>query len=265
MSFQRPCFYHFRTLQADTKGKKKAEKKEALEKFKQEEKEIEEKKDLTLDDTLNFKMNLGIFVVPISHGKTRVFFQSAFGDALPTWLIHAASNRFLNTDTWLHDAEIEARSRSEVAEEYIYTSESDKATVVFRNWWRRYGFSKSPPHTFGPAPRDQLPLVPLSRAEQIDPWLNHAKTCSDCRNGLKLMKKGQKVGTALSSASFIALSYMLSRVGKSSGNPLMMAIAASIGVGSGYWLNSFCKKFATAIEGNPHQSGIADRSVSAMT
>ena len=76
VSMQRPCYYHFRT-----KG-----------------------------DSGGFSENLKIFIAPVAHGRCRVMFGSPLSIGfLPTWLVHAASNRFLNTDAWLHDAERFAR------------------------------------------------------------------------------------------------------------------------------------------------------------
>ena len=46
----------------------------------------------------------------------------------------------------------------------------------------------SPPHTFGPASPDNLRPI-QTRAEQIDPWHNHAKSCTDCRRALGRLHK----------------------------------------------------------------------------
>merc|ERR1719223_1036193 len=100
---------------------------------------------------MDYRVNLGIFVVPVSTGKSRVMFQSLVGAKIPTWLSHAGTNRFLNTDVWLHEAEIEARRRSEEVEDYVYASKSDFAPNTFRKWWNEFGFSKAPPNTFGPS------------------------------------------------------------------------------------------------------------------
>jgi len=92
---------------------------------------------------MDYRVNLGIFVVPVSAGKSRVMFQSLVGAKIPTWLSHAGTNRFLNTDVWLHEAEIEARRRSEEVEDYVYASKSDFAPNTFRKWWNEFGFSKA--------------------------------------------------------------------------------------------------------------------------
>ena len=94
------------------------------------------------DDTMDYPV-FGIFVVPVSAGKSRVIFQGINSKFIPTWLGHAGSNRFLNTDTWLHDAELAAREQSVVKENYVYGSRSDFAPTLFRKWWREFGYSKT--------------------------------------------------------------------------------------------------------------------------
>ena len=59
---------------------------------------------------------------------------------LPTWLTHAASNRFLNTDTWLHDAERFAR-RGGGKLKYKAPTTSDMGPTVFRQWWEKQGMA----------------------------------------------------------------------------------------------------------------------------
>jgi hypothetical protein len=76
-----------------------------------------------------------IYVVPIQAGKTRVLFQSPAPKWLPTWLSHAASNRFLNTDVWLHGVERKVRSMGQnvdVKDLYVRASTSDLGVTAFR-------------------------------------------------------------------------------------------------------------------------------------
>lgn len=236
-SFQRPSFYHF--------GERKGE--------------LDEK---TGKRQGEWEPVLPIFLAPISAGKSRVFLQTP-GLKIPTFLLHAGSNRFLNTDTWLHDTEREVIRRKELISnseemskklcgmDYQYASQSDLGVSAFRKWWRDNGMIDAPPHTFGMATLAQLGPTSLSRREQIDPWENHAKHCSVCRNTLGRMKKLQ------TGSLFLAL--MCALLGGHYKKPLL----ATIGIGAGLLGNNFFKKFATVIEGNPDASGIADRSVAA--
>lgn len=133
--------------------------------------------------------------------------------------------------------------------DYQYQSKSDLGVSAFRKWWRDNGMADAPPHTFGMATMDQLGPITLSRREQIDPWENHSKHCSSCRQALQNMKKLQ------TASLFVALGSVLF----GSSQPIFGILGAAIGVLG----NRFFKKFATAIEGNPEASGVADRSAAA--
>ena len=244
LSFQRPSFYHFRTEKNSTRISMDID-------------------TISTNDYDQYEVNLGIFVIPISAGKTRIMFASFLPSWVPTWLAHAGSNRFLNTDTWLHDAEIESRSRSVEKEDYVYASKSDYATSLWRKWWNEFGFSKSPPNTYGPSSRSQLPAVPLTRRRQIDPWENHAKHCSSCRSALATMKKMEVAGLLMIIISLAMFGTPMNN--KSFKNLLFQKIGFTISAGIGFWMNRFSKKCATIIEGNPYASGIADRSVSSLS
>ena len=135
VSIQRPAYYHFRTKSPDG----------------------------------IFRPVLNIFIAPVAHGRCRVHFAPPFAKKIPRWLVHAASNRFLNTDVWLHEAEIHSRGTNET---YTSPTSSDVGPDAFRKWWRRVGLSEAPLHTFGPAPIEDL--RPLSRSEQIDPFVHHS-------------------------------------------------------------------------------------------
>ena len=146
VSFRRPARYHFRTKR----------------------------------EMGGFETNLEIYAAPVRAGRTRVFFASPLGSArIPTWLSHAASNRFLNTDIWLHDAERNLRSDARGDGAYVTPTSSDVGANAWRVWWRKYGMADAPDHSFGPAQVHQLPR--LSRAETIDAWEVHTKHCASCR------------------------------------------------------------------------------------
>mmetsp|Transcript_6512 Transcript_6512/g.13536 ORF Transcript_6512/g.13536 Transcript_6512/m.13536 type:complete len:484 (-) Transcript_6512:137-1588(-) len=219
VSMQRPCYYHFRT-----KG-----------------------------DSGGFSENLKIFIAPVAHGRCRVMFGSPLSIGfLPTWLVHAASNRFLNTDAWLHDAERFAR-REGGKLKYKAPTTSDMGPTVFRQWWQKQGMAAAPPHTFGPAPFSDLPQQ--SRRQQIDVWEGHSKHCSECRAGLKKLKRLQKLGMVAAVWGTVLGSKIRGLWGG----------AAGIALGSlGLLVNLFARKCAAIIEGEVAPSGIADRSAAAL-
>jgi hypothetical protein len=234
-SFQRPSFYHF--------GERKGE--------------LDEKTGIREGD---YELTLPIFLAPISAGKCRVFLKTP-SLKIPDWLLHLGSNRFLNSDVWLHDTEREVIRRKELMPEksskklagmdYNYLTTSDLGVSSFRRWWEKHGFADSPPHTFGMSTMKQLGPTSLSREEQIDPWENHSKHCTICRGALVNMKRAQTA-----SLFFAALSAIFGRR-----KPLL----AIVGAGLGILGHNFFKKFATALEGNPYSSGIDDRSVAASS
>lgn len=191
-----------------------------------------------------YATDLNIYIVPVKAGRSRVMFTSRFMPWLPTWLTHAASNRFLNTDIWLHDSEIAARSRSTKSLNYIYGSQSDLGVRAYRQWWMKQGFSAAPPNTFGPSsPED---LKPMTRQQQIDPWEYHTKHCSSCRRSLKTMKRVQLGGLFASIASAILLR----------NSPIRAALVAATAL----YVRFLATQAATALEGNPYPSGVSDRS-----
>lgn len=236
-SFQRPAFYHFRTR---------------------------------ANETAEYKPNLLVFCAPVEEGKSRIIMPDFPIPFLPSWLGHAGSNRFLNTDTWLHDVERTARIKTNTINmqkgsvsvgaakagrkptdglNYVYATKSDLGPSLFRKWWSKHGFADAPPNTFGAASVSNLPMQSLSRAEQIDPWTNHAKNCVKCRRALIKMRLLQRL-----SAAGAAIGAILLR------NKPPIAIGFVL---AGLWAHNFLRKFATVIEGNNHRAEIDDRSVAA--
>jgi hypothetical protein len=203
------------------------------------------------------------FTCPIEEGRSRIIYQSFRIKFVPKWLVHLAMNQFLNADAWLHDAERSARinmtipvgsaragRKSSYGLNYMTASKSDMAPLSFRKWWTTYGFADAPPHTFGPASASSLPNHALSRADQTDPWVNHAKQCSSCRRALKQMRVLQKVVTA--SAAIGAI--MCQR------RPPFAIASVLIGI----YVHNFFRKLATTIEGNTNRAEIGDRSVASI-
>mmetsp|Transcript_9028 Transcript_9028/g.13532 ORF Transcript_9028/g.13532 Transcript_9028/m.13532 type:complete len:525 (+) Transcript_9028:63-1637(+) len=239
LSFQRPAFYHYRTKLNSTSTEERA--------------------------------NLLVFVTPVSPGKCRImmpeFIQKKW---FPPFLGHAGTNRFLNSDTWLHDTERNVRTRDNPINElggsvavgsaraekkpfmdmnYIFASKSDMAISAFRKWWSTY-LSESPVNFYGKPPASAFTGPALSRAQQIDPWENHAKYCSKCRQSLRVIRKLQKGCIGLAASTAILLR--------------RKPIVAIASVFASLWMKNFLGKVATLIEGNNHRSEIGDRSVAAM-
>mmetsp|Transcript_45235 Transcript_45235/g.107216 ORF Transcript_45235/g.107216 Transcript_45235/m.107216 type:complete len:549 (-) Transcript_45235:301-1947(-) len=217
VSMQRPVYYHFRT-----RGQ---------------------------DGTMAERLKM--FTVPVAHGRSRVFFTSpnVGGGLFPEWLIHAAGNRFLNTDTWLHDAERLFREGGREARYYNPTS-SDLGASEFRRWWAKHSMAKAPPHSFGPAPLSDLPEQ--TRREQVDVWESHTKHCSACRKSARSFRSLHRFALAagvLSVALFAA------------SNTLLALALGSIGL----LVSALADKCRRIIEGEVWPTGIADRSVSAQT
>jgi len=228
-SFQRPSLYHYG--------------------------EFDEKDDKTGEKERASKLKL--FCVPVEAGKSRIFMNSP-PIKVPVFLLHAGTNRFLNSDVWLHDTEREVLKRKDAGlagqkiagMDYVYSSQSDLGVTLFRKWWQQHGFADSPAHTFGMATSHQLGPTALTRHEQIDPWENHAKHCSICRRSLKRMKLGKKAFLFLALAS-----------------PIFGRRVPLLGIGGvafGLFGHNFLTKLATIIEGNPERSLVADRSAAAL-
>ena len=153
LSYQRPTSYHFRTLRKDNTWKK----------------------------------NLQLYAVPVEEGLCRVFINSPFKKGIfPSWFIHAMSNRFLNTDIWLHNTESNILSE-DILSDYNLIS-ADKGVIYWRSWWSKYGQRNSPTGTFGKAQK----ITKLPRHKLVDTWNSHTRFCKHCKNALKRYKKLKK-------------------------------------------------------------------------
>lgn len=178
---------------------------------------------------------------------------------VPKWISHALTNKFLNTDTWLHDAERKVRNRDrghsiDISKSvYVLPTSSDIGVRAFRDWWKTYGMQRSPPHSFGPATIEQLGSQSLSRREQIDPWRHHTKNCDACRRALNSWKRTEKLSLVF---SFLA-------VGLGMSGSTMSSIAVVLSL-AGLTLHYCSKSVCAILEGNPFPSGVADRSAAAM-
>jgi phenylpropionate dioxygenase-like ring-hydroxylating dioxygenase large terminal subunit len=271
-SFQRPSFYHYGEYDI-TRQEEEEEEGNQQQQQQQGESTTPSSMSTTTTTTVATKTRqpkLCIWITPIEAGKCRVFFQSP-PIRVPTFLLHAGSNRFLNSDTWLHDAEREVvkrkqelsatannddKKRMKLAQmDYIYASQSDVGVSVFRKWWIEHGMADAPPNTFAMATMEQLGPKSLSRREQIDPWENHTKHCSTCRKTLGTIKRSQKVLLFLSIASGILTGGRTSLQRP----PIIGLVSAGIFL----YGHMFLKKLATVMEGNPEVSNVPDRSSAA--
>ena len=212
VSFRAPSRYHFRCKEADG----------------------------------NYDVKLEMYCVPVGHGRSRVFFSTALASKLPIWLAHAATNRFLNTDIWLHDAERKLRADDLRDERLKYASltSSDVGSSAWRSWWRENGMARAPPHTFGPAPPGSLTLV--DRKTAIDPWANHAVHCSHCRAAVARAATAQKFAIAVALAAIALPIHKIATLAISS-------IAASVFL--------VANKVKAMIRGELDPVHVADRSV----
>ncbi|GMH72171.1 hypothetical protein TL16_g05848, partial [Triparma laevis f. inornata] len=240
VSFQRPCYYHFRT-QSGENGE--------------------------------MKPNLQIFVVPIHEGRCRVLFVSPLTKSfIPNWLEHAASNRFLNTDIWLHEAEITVRNK--MREEgrdggggdpvemkmYQQPTSSDNGVRAWRKWWKEYGMSASPKGTFGAA--DSENMVLLTRKDQIDPWEGHSKDCSHCRRAMNKFKKA--IIVAKLSRPVLGISFLLkARFSKALSLNSMLGVFIAVEFAS-LLTRAFSNKAIRIITGE-EAFNVNDRSASALS
>ena len=161
VSFIAPCYYHFRTKSPATGA---------------------------------WSIGLLVLVAPMSPGKTRIFLElpalRRVAKWVPTWLSHTFSNRFLDSDIWVHDQERAQRGHGgnafvadekvsgDVGRKYVMPTASDAGTRLWRQWWRRH-LAESP--VFG-EPRRRLAW--LSRAEQLDRYEAHVKHCKHCLGAL---------------------------------------------------------------------------------
>ena len=62
---------------------------------------------------------------------------------LPKWISHSFGNKFLETDIWLHNCEIEGNKimKSEnktLLDSYNTPTTSDIGPVIWRKWWQRH-------------------------------------------------------------------------------------------------------------------------------
>ena len=157
-----------------------------------------------------FKPVLTLYVMPVEPGKSRAIIGSSFPLKgifkliFQPWLLHILSNRFVDSDLWVHDQEVAARKiqsddpaealpNTEAAKQpqklrslrpllpkyALIASQGDVGVTSWRNFWVKSGMAASP--VFGPF--FNAPQVPHSK--QADRYEGHVKYCKICQSALK--------------------------------------------------------------------------------
>jgi phenylpropionate dioxygenase-like ring-hydroxylating dioxygenase large terminal subunit len=114
---------------------------------------------------------------------------------LPPWVLHVASNRFLDSDlAFLHYQEQTLRSRGATpdgaASEYFMPAPADRCIAALRSWIKQYA------HVLGP-----LPPAEYRRSVLFDRWTQHTSHCKHCQaavDGLQVWRKNTLIVLALS-------------------------------------------------------------------
>lgn len=158
VSFTSPCYYHFRVE----------------------------------DETGNYKIQLMVLITPVSPGMTRVHLAFIGGrsfDVLPKWISHSFSNRFLETDIWLHDCELQAsKSNKDAIDSYYLPTSSDIGPKIWRKWWSKH--MSSIPAYESNLDRPLRALTPIQQRERVH---SHINKCTDCQKMLRRSKQLKKI------------------------------------------------------------------------
>lgn len=179
----------------------------------------------------SYETKLMISAVPISPGRTRLFLTAPYKpfwrNLLPKWMAHAAFNRFLESDIWVHDIENFIRKphnvfalvrnntsikpkddsilgeRSQTEPRYGVVTSADRGILHWRRWWKRNLASVSP--IFAAAHEADLQsLTPYARRERM---LDHIRYCKHCQQALSRVKKYKSTASIL---GYSSLTWMVS-------------------------------------------------------
>ena len=165
-----------------------------------------------------FKLMLTLYVMPLEPGRSRAIvnsylkFPGLLGKLVKPWLSHIMSNRFVDSDLWVHDQEVAARrlpptttpttpsqvdppipletttgstttatlrKLQPIPKYALLAKQADVGVTAWRSWWVKHHMSES--QIFGPA--YNTPYV--SKLQQSDRYDNHVKYCKICQNALK--------------------------------------------------------------------------------
>ena len=142
-----------------------------------------------------FRIMLLALCVPVRPGWSRIHLALAPGInlPLPKFILHAMTNRFLDSDLWVHEQErvgrgyvnslVPAQSKSAGVGGYVMPTSSDLGVKSFRKWWDA-NMKQHP--VFGEQPAALI--GPISIDEQRDRWATHAVHCVMCRDALRNAK-----------------------------------------------------------------------------
>lgn len=150
VSFKPPAYYHFRVLRAGV-----------------------------------WKIMLFILCVPVRRGWSRIHLSLSPGAKLPLpkFLLHAMTNRFLDTDVWVHDQERVGAGfgnsffapMTKASRPYVMPSSSDVGVQAFRKWFAEHMQADA---VLG---RQAPPPQPIPKEQQLDRFATHAQYCVSCR------------------------------------------------------------------------------------
>lgn len=129
----------------------------------------------TFDNVTNkLDTKLKIFFVPVHEGLSRIFMIPPFSKKMPTVLSHWLSNKFLNTDIWLHDVEYNLRV---LKKPEMFRSSSDFGPRAFRTWFDNFDLKSNLPGSFG----TESTIKRLSKKDQLDNRKYHIDNCKHCK------------------------------------------------------------------------------------
>jgi hypothetical protein len=118
----------------------------------------------------------------------------------PKWFLHSSSNKFLDSDLWVHDQERAVHNPlNSFAKDpkrrlkYVMPTDSDTGTRYWRKWWTQHMIA-SP--VFG-EPQGEIAPIPI--VEQRNWYDTHAYNCRHCRAAL------QRAGAVKKWVPYVAL------------------------------------------------------------
>tara|TARA_B100001113_G_scaffold353592_1_gene358557 strand:- start:2083 stop:3312 length:1230 start_codon:yes stop_codon:yes gene_type:complete len=149
----------------------------------------------TLDSNNEFNAQLFALMTPVSSGVTRlhlIFPSDGLPSKMPAWITHYFGNKFLETDVWLHNCEIEVAKDMKdknisLLETYCTPTTSDIGPVIWRKWWQKH-MSHIPIFSN----KHDTNIVEMSPRQQRD-RTSHIETCKHCQQALQNSKRLKKL------------------------------------------------------------------------
>jgi phenylpropionate dioxygenase-like ring-hydroxylating dioxygenase large terminal subunit len=163
----------------------------------------------TIHPRLSFLEGIHLFMVPVQLDKTRLFIAYEFNkknkfykifNMIPTWVRHAFTNRFLDSDTLILNKQekyiLSKNDSYHYNKQYKMPTTSDASIKMYKKWIKWV-----------------LPEIPyynkiqrnnaLSRKEILDRYEQHTKYCKSCKNALKNINTTKYVFSIWSGIFFI--------------------------------------------------------------